>query len=168
MADELWDPATARSVRTFGDVIAESATQIAWAPSCTGRCRVQVLNLGTGRQVTVELPAESSVGSASFSPDGRFLALQLSFGDNDDDGQLAVQLESVSTASGHLTVVPQTWASSDALIGFGWPAGGDSLVAELSFTTKVQLASWHPGARHLAIAALTPAHSPPSLVVGPS
>jgi hypothetical protein len=61
--------------------------------------------------------------------------------------------------------VPQTWVSSDALIGFSWPASSDSLVAELGFTTKVQLASWQPGARHLAIAALTPHKDPATLVI---
>jgi len=68
--------------------------------------------------------------------------------------------------SGHLTVVPETWVSSDALVGFGWAASSDSLVAELSFTTKVQLASWRPGERRLAIAVLTPKHNPASLVIG--
>jgi len=62
--------------------------------------------------------------------------------------------------------VPETWVSSDALVGFGWAASGDSLVAELNFTTKVQLASWHPGERRLAIAVLRPQHNPASLVVG--
>jgi hypothetical protein len=62
--------------------------------------------------------------------------------------------------------VPHTWVSSDALVGFGWPAGSDSLVAEFSFTTKVQLASWRPGASRLAIVVLRPQHSPASLVIG--
>jgi hypothetical protein len=62
--------------------------------------------------------------------------------------------------------VPHTWVSSDALAGFGWPADSDSLVAELNFTTKVQLASWRPGASWPAIAVLTPQHSPVSLVIG--
>jgi hypothetical protein len=166
LTDKLWNPAAPGSARAFAEVIAASATQVAWASPCTARCRVQVLDLATGRQVTAELPPTSAVSNASFSPDGRFLALQVSFGDNDDDGQLAVQLESVSTASGRLTVVPQTWASSDALVGFGWPASGDSLVAELDFPAKVQLASWRPGASRLAIAALTPANHPGALVIG--
>jgi len=59
-----------------------------------------------------------------------------------------------------------TWLSSDALISFGWPASSDTLVAELSFTTKVQLTSWRPGASRLAIAVLRPQQSPASLVIG--
>jgi len=39
-------------------------------------------------------------------------------------------------------------------------------VAELSFTTKVQLTSWRPGAARVAIAALSPQQSPASLVIG--
>jgi len=166
MPDTLWDPAPPQPSRSFAGVIAASATEIAWAPPCAARCGVQVLNLATGRQVSVELPEASSAANAAFSPDGSFLAVQVSFSDDSDDGELAVQLELVSIASGRLTTVPQTWVSSNALIGFGWPASSESLVAELSFTTKVQLASWHPGASRLAITTLRPQHSPASLVIG--
>jgi hypothetical protein len=145
-------------------VIAASATQIAWTPPCTARCRIQVLNLATGAQTSAELPAASSVASAAFSPDGSLLVVQVGFSDNTANGARAVQLEQVSLASGHLTAVPQTWVSSDALVGFGW-AGG-SLLAEFSFTTKVQLASWRPGASRLAIVALGPRRSPAALVIG--
>jgi len=166
MADELWDPATAQPGRTFARVIAASATQVAWVPPCVTRCRLQVLNLAAGRPETVGLPAASSVANAAFSPDGSLLAVELSFSNNSADGAQPVQLELVSMATGRLTVVPQTWVSSSALVGFGWAAGPDSLVAELSFTTKVQLASWRPGASRLAIAALSPQRSPASLVIG--
>ena len=147
-------------------LVAASATQIAWAPPCAARCRMQVLNLATGRRASVELPAASSVANAAFSPGGSLLVIQLSFSDNTANGARAVQLERVSLASGRLTAVPQTWASSDALVGFGWPAGSDSLVAEFSFTTKVQLASWRPGASRLAVVVLRSQHSPASLVIG--
>jgi hypothetical protein len=166
MPDTLWDPAAPQPSGSFAAVIAASATEIAWAPPCAARCGVRVLNLATGRQVSVELPEASSAASAAFSPDGRFLAVQVSVSDHSDDGELAVQLEVASMASGRLTAVPQTQVSSSALIGFGWPASSDTLVAELSFTTKVQLASWHPGAGRLAIKTLRPQHSPVSLAIG--
>ena len=166
MPDTLWDPASPQPGGSFAAVIAASATEIAWAPPCAARCAVQVLNLATGRRVSVELPAASSAASAAFSPDGSFLAVQVSVSDHSDDGELAVQLELVSMASGRLTAVPQTQVSSDALIGFGWPASSDTLVDELSFTTKVQLASWHPGASRLAVTTLRPQPSPASLVLG--
>ena len=164
MPDTLWDPASPPGSRAFAGVIAASATEIAWVPPCAARCRVQVLNLATSRQVSIELPAASSVANAAFSPDGSFLVLQVSFSDDSDDGELAVQLELVSVGSGRLTAVPDTSVSSDALVGFGWPASSDSLVAELSFTTKVQLATWRPGERRLSIAVLR-SRNPASLII---
>jgi hypothetical protein len=166
MAYQLWDPAAPQASRAFDAVIAASATQIARTPPCAARCRVQVMNLATGRQVTAELPAGRSAASAAFSPDGRFLAVEVSFSNEAEDGGQATQLELMSTVSGRLMVVPGTWLSSDALIGFGWPASSDNLVAELGFTTKVQLMSWRPGAARLAIAALRPRQSLASLVIG--
>jgi hypothetical protein len=165
-AYRLWDPAAPQAERTLGWVLAASATEIASAPPCPARCRVQVLNLATGRQITAELPEGRSAVSAAFSPDGRFLAVEESFSNEGDDGGQAVQLDLVSLASGHVTAVPGTWLSSDALISFGWPAGGNSLVAELGFTTKVQLMSWHPGASLLATALLRPRLNSGSLVIG--
>jgi len=165
-SDQLWDPATGRSGRTFAGVVAASANEVAWAPGCTGACRVQVLNLGTGRQTTVELPGVSSAASASFSPDGRLLAVEVSFYNGGDGGQLATQLDVASAASGRVSVVPGTWVSSDALAGFGWPAAGDTLIAELSFTTRVQVASWQPGTPRLAVAAIAPGQNSASLIVG--
>ena len=164
MPDTLWDPAPPQPDRAFAGVIAASATELAWVPPCVARCRVQVLNLATNRQVSIELPAASSVANAAFSPDGSFLVLQVSFSDDSDDGELAVQLELVSVGSGRLTAVPDTSVSSDALVGFGWPASSDSLVAELSFTTKVQLATWRPGERRLSIAVLR-SRNPASLII---
>jgi hypothetical protein len=164
VAYQLWDPAAPRASRTFDAAVAASTTQIAWTPPCAARCRVQVLDLATGRQVTAELPVGRSAASAAFSPDGRFLAIEASFSTEADDGGQAVQLELMSIPSGRLMAVPGTWLSSDALISFGWPASSDSLVAELGFTTKVQLMSWRPGAARLAVAAL--AHSSASLVIG--
>jgi hypothetical protein len=77
-----------------------------------------------------------------------------------------MQLEITPVASGRLTPVPGTWVSSDALIGFGWPSGGDSLVAEFSFTTKMQLASWHPGASHPGVTVIKPGSGQGPLVLG--
>ena len=165
-AYELWDPATARAGRTFGGVVAASPDEVAWTPGCAPVCRVQVLDLVTGRQTTVELPEAGSPANAAFSPDGDFLAVEVSLYNNGDDGALAAQLDVVSVATGRLTVVPRTFVSSDAMAGFGWPAAGDTLIAELSFTTRVQVASWRPGAARLAVAAVAPGPSSTSLIVG--
>ncbi len=165
-ADKLWDPAARQPGRTFEGVIAASPIQIAWVPPCVAHCRMRVLNLATGRQQTAGLPVASSVANAAFSPGGSLLTVQLRFSNDSADGAQAVQLELMSMATGRLTAVPQTWVSSTALVGFGWPASSASLVAELSFTTKVQLASWRPGASRLAIAMLRPQRTPVSLVIG--
>jgi hypothetical protein len=166
VADRLWNPAEPRASRLFDRVIAASGREVAWVTPCASRCQVDVLNLATGRLASARLPPGNSVASAAFSPDGDFLALQVSFSNNAGGGQLAMQLDLLSSAGGRLGIVPETWVSSDALIGFGWPASGDSLVAELGFTTKTQLAAWRPGAARPAIAVIRPRQSPAPLVVG--
>jgi hypothetical protein len=163
---ELWNPVTSRMVRRFGAVLAAGASRIAWTSGCAAQCLVQVLDLATGRMTRIVLPAGSSAARGAFSPDGRLLALELSFGNGGDGGAVATQLEVASLPGCRLTVVPGTWASSDALTGFGWPAADDSLVAELSFVTKVQVASWYPGRRQLAVADVRQAQRPNELVVG--
>jgi len=165
-AYRLWDPAAPGVSRTFDGVIAASPGEIAWAPPCSPACRVQVLDLATGRRTAITLPQGSSAANGAFSPDGAFLALEVSFYNGGDAGALALQLDVASMSSGRLTAVPGTWVSSDALAGFGWPAAGDTLIAELSFTTKVQLASWRPGAARLAVAATKPGQAAGSLIVG--
>ena len=162
-AYKLWNPADPQAVRTFGGVIAASPAEIAWTPPCAAMCQVRLLDLATGRQAVVELPAGSSTAGGAFSPSGYFLALQVSSG---DDGELAMRLEVASVNSGRLTAVPGTSVSSDALAGFGWPASGDSLVAEFIFATKVQLASWQPGATRLSVAVIRPGQDQAWLVVG--
>jgi hypothetical protein len=165
-AFRLWDPARARTTRAFAGVIAASASEIAWTPPCTRQCRTHVLNLATGRDTVIRLPSGSSAANAAFSPDGSLLALQVSAGSGGDGGALAMQLEVANAADGRLTLVPQTWASSDALVGFGWPAGSHRLVAELSFTTKLQVTSWRPGAARLAVAVVRPRRDSGALIVG--
>jgi hypothetical protein len=114
----------------------------------------------------ITLPAGSSATNGAFSPDEGLLALQVNFGSAGDSGDLAMQLQVASVASGRLTAVPGSWVSSEALDGFGWPAGGDSLVAEFSFTTKTQLASWRPGASRPAVTVIRPGPTQASLILG--
>lgn len=163
---QLWNPAAPQHSRTFDQVIAASASQIAWAARCAPVCGVQVLNLASGRQTTIALPGASLAASGAFSPDGDLLALEVSLSNGGNDSALALQLDVVSLGRGQLTVVPDTFVSSDALAGFGWPAASDTLIAELSFTTKVQVASWVPGAARLAVAAIGRAQTADSLIVG--
>lgn len=164
--DRLWSPADPRAGRTFRNVIATGQNVIAWAPPCATVCRARVLNLATGQSTVVTVPRGSTAASGSFSPDGRLLALQVSYSTGSAGGSLAMQLEVASVASGHLTAVRGTWASSDALVSFGWPAGSDSLVAELGFTTKVQLTAWRPDHTRLAVVSLGPREAVTAIVTG--
>ncbi len=161
----LWDPAAARTIRSFSAVMAATARRVAWVTGCDPLCHVRVLDLVTGRQDAIALPAGSSAVNGAFSPDGKFLALQVSSVSRGDDGALAMQLDVAPMSRSHLVLVPGTQVSSDALVSFGWPARGDDLVAELSFLTKVQVTSWHPGARQLAVAVISAGPQPGSLIL---
>jgi hypothetical protein len=162
--DRLWNPAAPGGVITFAGVIAAGANGIALASRCAASCGIRMIDLVTGENHVVALPAGTSVASAAFSPDGGFLALQVSSASG--DGDAATQLEVASAASGRLTPVPGTGTSSDALVGFGWPSDADRLVAEFSFTVRVQVAAWRPGGTRLAVAAIRPGLSLTSVVVG--
>jgi hypothetical protein len=165
-ADRLWNPASPRVSRTFGEVIAANATEIASASRCAPTCSVQVLDLATGRTTVITLPAASSATNGAFSPSGGYLALQVSSENTGDDGALVMRLDVASVAADRLTVVPGTFVSSDALAGFGWPDRSDSLVAEFNVESTTQLTSWHPGARELDLAVIKPGNTQASLIVG--
>lgn len=164
--DWLWAPpppskpatgvATAPADHMFTRVIAASAAKIIWAPHCTTRCHLVIRDLANGRDITIVLPTGSSIASGVLSPDRKYLAVQVRSASDGDSGASPTQLEVVTVATGFLQPVPGTSVSSDALDGFGWPASGNTLVAELSFTTKVQVASWKPGATRPAVVVIHP------------
>jgi hypothetical protein len=158
----LWSPAGTRG--TFSDVLAASAGVIAWSSPCAATCPVHVLNLATGRAALVLPPAGNSVINAVFSPDGRYLALGVSYGSGAEDGDLTMKLEVMQVRTGRIQVMPGTRVSTDAMTGFGWP-DNDELVAELSFTTKVQVVSWSPGTARIAIAQIRPSQDPTALIL---
>ncbi len=159
----LWNPASREPILAFHDVIAASATDVAWTSGCAPTCRVHVLDLVTGRETAVGLPAGGSAADGSFSPSGRLLALQLSYG---PDGGLVRQLDVASVATGRLTEVTRTYITNDTLVDFGWPTEGDNLVAEFAFMPTIQLASWHPGSSRVAVSVLKPGRTQASLIVG--
>ncbi len=150
--DRLWAPGSPDPGRAVPGLIAASACRLALAGRCAPRCRIRVLRLAAGLPAVITLPPGSSAAAAAFSPDGRYLAVQLSKGSGGDDGGLAMQLAVAPASGGRLVKVPGTWASSDALTGFGWPSGADVVVAEFSFTSAFQLVAWQPGAPQPAVA----------------
>jgi hypothetical protein len=164
--DLLWNPATRRVTRRLPGVIAASASRVAWQEPCPGGCRLHVLELASGWVTTIPLARGSTVPAAAFSPDGRFLALQITSPSGGDSGAAPTRLEVAGPGALRLSPVPDTSVSSDALAGFGWPGAQDRLVAELSFTTKVQVAAWKPGAPRLAVAQVRPGPHLGSVVTG--
>ena len=163
-AYKLWNPADQKANRTFDGVIAASPAEIAWTPPCAATCRVQLLDLATGRQAVIELPAGSFAAGAAFSPSGGHLALQVM---SDEGGGPSTRLEVASDgqrpADGRC-LEPRS-AATPWSISAGRPVG-DTLVAEFVFPGKVQLASWHPGATGPAVAVIRPGQDQASLVVG--
>ncbi|HET7015487.1 MAG TPA: hypothetical protein VFI65_16335 [Streptosporangiaceae bacterium] len=161
----LWNPATGKTIRGFWGVIATSATEVAVVRNCVSTCVVNVVNVASGKRTSLKLQGGGRVNAASFSSDGRYLAFAVIFSDGLVNGAATV-LEVASLKTGHLTVVPHTGVSSDALGGFGWPGDDDRLVAELVFSTRTQMAFWKPGTRAPAVTVLRPDQDPADLVVG--
>jgi hypothetical protein len=159
----LWRPGPARTVRTFTNVLAAASNEIAWTGACSANCHIHLLNLRTGRTTTVPVPGGSAPVFSAMSPDGRFLALRVIASSGGDGGDEGVRLDVITTATSHLTPVPDSSASSDALVGFGW-SGGDQLVTTMIFSTKSQVLAWHPSAASPATASksASPAGGPRS------
>jgi hypothetical protein len=161
----LLDPDTGKIVRSFWGVIATSATKVAVVRNCAWSCVVDVVNPASGRQTSLKLHGNGQVNAASFSSDGRYLAFAVSFDDGLVNGG-ATELEVASVRNGHLTVVPHTGVSTDALAGFGWPGNDDRLVAELVVGARTQVAFWKPGSRGPAATVVRADQDPGDLVVG--
>jgi hypothetical protein len=141
----LWDPATGRVLRHFANVIAAGPGQIAWSPSCR-TCRVQILNVSTGKTVTTPIPGRDPGSlNAAFSDDGTLLAVQL------PSRKLAV----FDTGSTTLTPIPGTALNSTAWLQYSWQDGGHRLVITAGPNNRpgpLQLAYWQPGHARLRVA----------------
>lgn len=78
---EIWNPLTGRVVHEFAnaDVLGASGNTVVWeraAPYCETACSLHVLNLRTGSQRTVRLPAGvTATGDAAVSQDGSTIAI---------------------------------------------------------------------------------------------
>jgi len=163
---QLWDPGTRRVSRRFPDLIAVSPGAIAWAPACTARCTVHVLNLRGGPGRVIPLPGRSQAYAGAFSPDGRLLALLVAARTGAGGRVVADRLAVAAVASGRLTAVPGTTIGSGIGVDFGWQAGSGLLVADVGLQDAWQVAVWRPGDAHLYVAVTrAPADSWP--VVGP-
>jgi hypothetical protein len=154
---KLWDPRTGRVIRTLPDVIAASADQIAYGRTCGG-CLVHMLDARSGRQISVRMPAMTWGFDGTFSPDNRFLALQLSTSHVNGGAAFRADVAVIDTATGQLMVLDGTAESPNARDQwtFGWQAGADQLVIALPQRgTRFQLATWRPGQSQLRVATIS-------------
>ena len=145
----LWDPRTRRVIRRFTDIIGVGPEQIAWSAGCRS-CRLQILNVQTGLNVTTAVPAgpANSSPNESFSDDGKLLAVVL------PSGLLGV----LNTSTGALTVIPGTAVSSAEAQTLRWQNGGHRLIITTGLangTGPVQIACWQPGQSRLRVTTVT-------------
>jgi len=140
----LWDPRTGRVLRHFDNVIANGPEQIAWSAGCPS-CHVQVLNVSTGQNATTPIPGGDPASlNATFSDNGRLLAVQL------PSRELAV----FDTDTKTLTPIPGTALSSAESLQFNWQDGGYRLIITAGPNNQppLQLAYWQPGEARLKVA----------------
>jgi len=149
---QLWEPSTRRVRRSFQNVIAVSAGEIAWMPVCTARCPVHVLNLGGGRGRVIPLPGRSQAYAGAFSPDGRLLALQVTARVGAGGRAETTRLVVAAVAGRRLTAVPGTTIGAGIGVDFGWQAGSGRLVADVGLQDAWQVAMWRPGDARLYVA----------------
>jgi hypothetical protein len=177
---ELWDPGPGQVIRSFAGVVAVSPTEIAWAPACAGGCRVDVLDLSSGRTREIPLPGRSTAGEGAFSPDGQLLALLVASGVTADGHPAVNRLLVATVASGRVAPVPGTTVGSGVGVDFGWQPGTRRLIADVTADVaghvaadapeqpEWQMGLWQPGAARLSIAlAMTPYQSWPVIDQGP-
>jgi hypothetical protein len=144
--DELWDPRSRHVVRRFVEGIDAGPEQVVWSQGCAS-CRLEVLNVLTGKNVQTTIPANPPGGlNETLSDDGSLLAVQLSASQG-----LAV----LNTGSGELTTIPGTALSSAEWLNFSWRESGHQLVISDGPNAQpgpMQIASWEPGATRLRTA----------------
>lgn len=162
----LWNPVTGQASRRPGNVLAVSGPHIAWMPRCARQCAVTVADVATGAVITVRPPASQVAVSAAFSPDGRYLAVQVGPDFVVTGSGAATRLYLVNLSTGQVAAVPETPAGGGALVAYGWPAAADILVTELSFPGRIQLAAWRPGSGRPHVIALRPGQGAAALVLG--
>jgi hypothetical protein len=174
---ELWDPGTRRVTRSFPNLIAASATEIAWTPSCAGNCGVDVLDLPAGRVRDVTVPARSTATEGEFSPDGDLLALLVTTSSLEGGPAIENQLMVATVASGRINSVPGTAVGSGIALDFGWQPGSELLIADVTADAQHQIPGeggqwqigvWRPGDAQLSTTFMrAPYQSWPVIDLGP-
>ena len=161
-AERLWDPVRQRVIRTFRRVIAATANEVAFASRCAASCSLHVVNLVTGRRTTLRLGHGDPV-AGEFSPDGRYLALEVR-GTRGSEPNTRVEVATV--ASGHVIAVPRTGVGGSAFASFGWPGSGDFLATKLTLGARVQITYWSAATATTAVASISATLDPSELITG--
>jgi hypothetical protein len=149
-ADRLWNPRTRKMIRTYRNVIGVTAAELAIARSGATGGELQVLDLVTGYRRTLRITHGVPV-AGEFSPDGRYLALEVRSGSGPESG---TRIQVATLATGHVIAVPGSAAGGGALSGFGWPGLDDYLAAVLSSRAGVEIAYWNAATSRAASARL--------------
>lgn len=167
---ELWDTGTRRVTRSFVDLLATSAAEIAWMPACTASCQVHVLELPGGHVEEISLSGRTTAYAGRFSADGRLLALLVTARVSAAGRVAATGLMVATVASGRITAVPGTTVGSGIGVTFGWEAGSHRLIADVAVSDQPewQIAVWQPGDARISTAlAQTPNETWPVIDQGP-
>jgi hypothetical protein len=176
-------------IRTFRRVLAATASELAFASRCASSCSLRVVDLVTGLDQTVRL-AHGDPVAGEFSPDGRYLALEVrgshltvEVRGHDRSSYVRTrtargvarrsrgsvsdtQVEVADLTSGRVVVVPDTAVSGTASVGFGWPGDGDYLAAKLTFGARVRITYWSAAAGASVSASVSATLDPAELVTG--
>jgi hypothetical protein len=149
-------------IRTFRQVIAATTSELAFTSRCAANCSLRLVNLVTGQRKTLRLTHGDPV-TGEFSPDGRYLALEIR---GTRGSELDTRVEVATLGSGHVIVVPRTAVSGSAFAGFGWPGSGDYLATKLKLGARVQITYWSAATAATAFAAISAALNPSELITG--
>ena len=160
----LWNPVRRRVIEEFRHVIAAAASELALGSRCAASCSLRVVNLVTGRHLTLRL-AHGDPVTGEFSPDSRYLALEVR-GPRGRGSAADVRVEVCALASGHVLDVPRTAVSGSAFAGFGWPGSGDYLATKLKLGARVQITYWSAATAATAFASIRATLDPNELITG--
>jgi hypothetical protein len=163
--ERLWNPVTRRVIRTFRQVIAATTSELALISRCAASCSLRVVNLVTGRHLTFRL-AHGDPVTGEFSPDGRYLALEVRGARRNGGSDSDTQIDVADVAGGQVIAVPGTAAGGRAFAGFGWPGSGDYLATKLTLGARVQITYWSAATAATAFASIRATLDPDELITG--
>jgi hypothetical protein len=175
---EVWNPLSGRVIRSFDNAteVAANGETLAWqtARNCKPHCVLHLTNLRTGAQHSLPMPHGTTPGPASFSPDGRTLALAVWFNLAQPPRLSRTAVAIINVASGTIVLLPgseQTFVNPDP----GTPGtfaptwSQDSWVFFTAYASR-HILTWHEGRpmavvlSHARLPHLSPLGAVPSMI----